>query len=58
MPLGMSWPKYLTFLSVSLATMFLGSQTVHGIYKPLSDFPEYIEREREKALQQRSSENN
>ncbi|GIY60214.1 hypothetical protein CDAR_423281 [Caerostris darwini] len=58
MPLGLSWPKYLTFLSVSLLSMFVGAQAVHEIYKPLSDFPEYVERERQKVFQTKGNEEN
>ena len=35
MPAGVGWGEYLRFTATSLFTMFLGSQFVHSIYKPL-----------------------
>lgn len=46
MPAGVSWPKYLTFLSVAMLTMFAGAQVVHVYYRPLEDLDRYIEEER------------
>ena len=47
MPGGLSWPKYVTLMSSSMFMMFLGSQLVHNIYKPLKDQEEYVEKFRE-----------
>lgn len=35
MPAGMSWSKYITFVTAAILSMMAGSQTVHGIYQPL-----------------------
>ncbi|XP_017768820.1 PREDICTED: uncharacterized protein C12orf73 homolog [Nicrophorus vespilloides] len=46
MPAGVSWPRYLKFLSAAMLSMFAGSQTVHIYYNPLKDLDVYIEKER------------
>lgn len=45
MPAGVSWSKYLTFLTTAMLTMFAGSQVVHMYYRPLDDLDNYIEKE-------------
>lgn len=45
MPYGVSWGKYLTFMSCAMLSMFAGSQVVHKYYRPLDDFNKYVERE-------------
>jgi len=45
MPAGVSWPRYLAFLSAAMLSMFAGSQVVHVYYKPLADLDVYIEDE-------------
>ena len=47
MPAGTTWPRYLTFSAAAMFSMFLGSQTVHIIYKPLDDMPEVLKKYRE-----------
>lgn len=47
MPVGVSWPRYLSFTACALLAMLAGSEVVHRYYKPLSDFDEYIKKERE-----------
>lgn len=48
MPAGVSWPKYLRFLTASLLTMMAGSQTVHVIYNPLEGMDILVQREIDK----------
>ena len=48
MPAGVSWKRYLTFGAAAMFSMFLGSQTVHYIYRPLDDLPELIEAAKKK----------
>ena len=42
MPAGVSWPKYLKFLSAAMFSMLLGSQSVHLIYRPLDNLDELV----------------
>jgi len=44
MPIGMTWPKYLRLIGSSVFFMFLGSQFVHNIYKPLDNLDEFIDK--------------
>lgn len=34
MPAGMSWSRYLAFLSMATGSTLLGAGVVHNIYKP------------------------
>lgn len=34
MPAGLSWPRYLAFLTVSMGSMLAGASLVHNYYKP------------------------
>ena len=36
--------------------MSLGAQTVHGIYKPLDDLPDYVEEYRKRKLEELAKE--
>ena len=45
MPAGVSWPKYLKFLTAGLLSMMAGSQTIHLIYRPLEGMDVLVERE-------------
>ncbi|XP_068894256.1 ubiquinol-cytochrome c reductase complex assembly factor 6 [Tenebrio molitor] len=45
MPAGVSWSRYISFLAAATLTMFVGAQTVHIYYEPLSDLDTYIEEE-------------
>ena len=47
MPGGLSWPKYVTLMSSSMVMMFLGSQLVNNVFKPMSDLPQYVDNYRE-----------
>ncbi len=38
MPAGLSWTQYIMTMSCALFSMFLGSQFVHLIYRPLDVF--------------------
>ena len=42
MPAGVTWRRYLTFGTAAMFSMFLGSHTVHQIYRPLDDLPDLI----------------
>lgn len=44
----MSVFSYMTFSLSALVSMFLGSQLVHNIYKPLSDLDKFVEEELKK----------
>jgi len=48
MPAGVSWPKYLKFLTAGLLTMMAGSQTIHIIYNPLEGMDVLVQQEIEK----------
>lgn len=50
MPAGVSWPRYVAFLSAAMLSMLAGAQTVHIYYKPLQDMDKYIEEERKAHL--------
>lgn len=52
MPAGVPWSRYLKFLSASFLCGVAGSQTVHLIYKPLRDFPELVEAEKKRILEE------
>ena len=43
MPAGVSWSRYIKFGTAAMFSMFLGSQAVHILYRPLDDLPELIE---------------
>jgi len=43
MPAGVSWPSYLKFASAAVLSMLAGAQSVHAVYRPLDNLPEYIE---------------
>lgn len=53
MPAGVSWPRYLSFLTASLFSMFLGAQVVHVYYRPLDDLDRYIEEELKRKVQEK-----
>ena len=46
----------ILFGLASLASLFLGSQAVHAVFQPLSDFDEYVQRERDKRKEAAASE--
>lgn len=48
MPAGVSWPRYLAFLTAATVSMAAGAQTVHTFYKPLKDLEVYVDKELEK----------
>ena len=48
MPAGVSWKRYITFTVAAMFSMFLGSQSVHLVYRPLEDLPELIKEAKEK----------
>ena len=48
MPAGVSWKRYITFTIAAMFSMFLGSQSVHLVYRPLEDLPELIKEAKEK----------
>lgn len=56
MPAGVSWPRYLTFLTAAMLSMFAGSQTVHYYYRPLDDLNELIEKELERQEKLKASQ--
>ena len=43
MPAGVSWGEYLRFAVAALASMALGSQAVHHLYRPLDDMDKIVE---------------
>ena len=43
MPAGVSWGEYLRFMAAALGTMFLGSQAVHLVYRPLDDMDQVLD---------------
>ena len=43
MPAGVSWGEYLRFAAAALGSMFLGSQAVHLVYRPLDDMDKVID---------------
>lgn len=45
MPVGVSAGSYIRFSIAAMISMAIGSQIVHRHYKPLEDFPDYVERE-------------
>lgn len=45
MPVGVSTGSYIRFSIAAMISMAIGSQIVHHHYKPLADFPDYVERE-------------
>ena len=57
MPGGLSWPKYIAFVSSALISSFLGSQTVHAVYRPLEDLPEYVEKYKKERLEKVTTKN-
>ncbi|KAK9309736.1 hypothetical protein QLX08_000726 [Tetragonisca angustula] len=52
MPYGISWFRYISFLTLSFISTACGSQVVHLIYRPLDDLDDLIE----EAFQNRLSE--
>ena len=48
MPAGVSWPKYIKFLTAGLLSMMAGSQTIHLIYRPLEGMDVLVQREIER----------
>lgn len=48
MPAGVTLEKYAKFMLAALATMFVGAQAVHLVYRPLDDLPAMIEAEKRK----------
>ena len=56
MPAGVSWRKYITFSIAAMFTMFLGSQSVHLVYRPLEDLPELIADAKKQAKSDEASE--
>jgi len=40
MPLGMSWPKYVSLISLSLGSMLAGASAVHHYYDPDLSIPD------------------
>ncbi|XP_043600066.1 uncharacterized protein LOC122575339 [Bombus pyrosoma] len=52
MPYGMSWSRFISFISLAFLTTASGSQAVHLIYRPLDDLDDLIE----EAFQKRLSE--
>lgn len=46
MPAGVPWPRYLTFFTAAMVSMFAGSQMVHVYFRPLEDIDAYLEEER------------
>ena len=56
MPIGLSWPKYFALIASSMYLMSLGAQTVHGIYKPLDDLPDYVDEYRKRKLEELAKE--
>ncbi|XP_068977444.1 ubiquinol-cytochrome c reductase complex assembly factor 6 [Bombus flavifrons] len=52
MPYGISWPRFISFISLAFLTTASGSQAVHLIYRPLDDLDDLIE----EAFQKRLSE--
>ncbi|XP_017889343.1 uncharacterized protein LOC108630516 [Ceratina calcarata] len=53
MPYGMTWPKFLSFITLAALAMASGSQCVHVIYKPLDDLDDLIEEAVKKRLSER-----
>jgi hypothetical protein len=45
MPAGVSTGQYLKFTFAALASMALGSQTVHVYFNPMKDFDKYVHHE-------------
>ena len=46
MPAGVPLPTYIKFMASAMFSMFLGSQCVHVIFKPMEGLEEEIEKER------------
>uniref|UniRef100_A0A0B7AY43 Uncharacterized protein n=1 Tax=Arion vulgaris TaxID=1028688 RepID=A0A0B7AY43_9EUPU len=47
MPVGLSWPRYISVVTVAMLSMFAGSQSVHTLYRPLEDLQARVELEKE-----------
>ena len=56
MPAGVSWGEYLRFMTAALGSMFLGSQAVHLLYKPLQDMDQVLDQLRAVKQKQLASE--
>ena len=41
---GQPWSRVLGFSAAALGSMFLGSQCVHAIYRPLDNLDEVVEK--------------
>ena len=42
MPAGVGMGEYARFMAAAMFSMFLGSQAVHHIYRPLDDFGDFV----------------
>jgi len=56
MPAGVSWGEYLRFAVAALASMALGSQAVHHLYRPLDDMDKIVEEMKSARLKQITAE--
>ena len=56
MPAGVTWGEYLRFMAAALGSMFLGSQAVHLVYKPLQDMDQVLDQLRAVKQKQLASE--
>jgi len=56
MPGGVSTKTYVKFLTAALASMALGSQTVHSYYKPLADLEDLVKKAEDKVLPEEAKE--
>lgn len=50
MPYGISWPRFISFISLVFLATASGSQAVHLIYRPLDDLDDLIEEAFQKSL--------
>jgi len=50
MPVGLTTSQYIKYLSASIVCMFIGSQAVHLVYKPLDNLEHLVELEKEKLV--------
>lgn len=56
MPAGVSWGQYIGFTVTALLSMGVGAQIVHRLYQPLGDLEEYVDREYQRILKEKSTE--
>ena len=47
MPAGVGTGEYVRFVAAAMFSMFLGSQAVHHLYRPLEDFGDYVAKARQ-----------